>query len=438
MATVTNTTTDANGNIIVNVSSSADDSITLATAGTYSDKNIIFNITASTDVAELPSAKWSDVTFIDYDGMVLYSYSLAEAQVLTELPALPTHEGLICQGWNWTLDAIKALSRPVTVGAMYITDDGATRLHIRIATVGRMTVPLYIGQTVANGVSIDWGDGSAAKTLEGTGGKITAHAYAKPGDYVISLMPKDDCTLSFGLNSSMYCIMGSTTEDANKVYCNMLQNVFIGKNVTSIGNSAFYGCHSLASITIPNSITSISNNVFYKCYSLVSITIPNSVTSIGSGAFNSCYSLASITIPDSVTSIAGSAFYYCYSLVRITIPNNVTFISMNAFLNCYSFASIIIPDGVTKINDSAFYGCYSLASIFIPDRVTSIGSRAFSGCYGMRYYDFSACTSIPTLSNKDAFTDIPSDCQMLIPAALYDEWKSATNWATYASYMIAV
>lgn len=32
------------------------------------------------------SAKWDDVTFIDYDGSVLYSYSLAEAQALTELP----------------------------------------------------------------------------------------------------------------------------------------------------------------------------------------------------------------------------------------------------------------------------------------------------------------------------------------------------------------
>ena len=40
--------TDANGNIIVNVSSSADDAITLATAGTYSDKNIIFNMTFDT------------------------------------------------------------------------------------------------------------------------------------------------------------------------------------------------------------------------------------------------------------------------------------------------------------------------------------------------------------------------------------------------------
>ena len=47
-----------------------------------------------------PSAKWNDVTFIDYDGSVLYSYSLEEAQTLTGLPALPTHDGLVCQGWN--------------------------------------------------------------------------------------------------------------------------------------------------------------------------------------------------------------------------------------------------------------------------------------------------------------------------------------------------
>src|SRR5574344_759931 len=37
------------------------------------------------------SAKWDDVTFIDYDGSVLYSYSLAEAQALTDLPMLPSH-----------------------------------------------------------------------------------------------------------------------------------------------------------------------------------------------------------------------------------------------------------------------------------------------------------------------------------------------------------
>ena len=359
------------------------------------------------------SANWNDVTFIDYDGSALYSYTLAEAQELTELPALPSHDGLVCQGWNWTLEAIKSLNRPVTVGAMYITDDGATRLHIRIATVGRMTVPLYIGQTLANGVSIDWGDESAAETLAGTGNVNTSHTYAEPGDYIISLMPQDGCTLSFGDGSSSYCVMGSTGNNG-KVYCNMLQDVYIGKNVTSISGYALG-----------------------NCYSLASITIPNGVTFIGNGAFNNCYSLASITIPNGVTFIKADAFRYCYSLASITIPYGVTSIGNYAFGYCYSLASITIPDGFTSIIYAAFRYCYSLASITIPYGVTSIGA-AFGDCYGMRYYDLSACTTIPALPNTHAFDNIPADCQMLIPSALFDEWSAATNWATYASYMVAV
>ena len=355
-----------------------------------------------------------DVNFYDYDGTLVASYTLAEAQALTALPDGPTHDGLTFQGWNWSLEKIHALTRPMNVGAMYITDDGATRLHIRIATVGRMTVPLYIRQTVANGVSIDWGDGSAAETLAGTGYVNTSHTYAEPGDYIISLMPDDRCTLSFGAGSSSYCVMG-LSGNTGRVYCNMLQEVYIGKNVTSIGEYAFHYCYSLASITIPDSVTFIGSYASRYCYSLASITIPDSVTHIDGYAFQHCHSLASITIPDSVTSIGSYAFRYCYSL-----------------------ASITIPDSVTHIDGYAFDGCQSIASITIPDSVTSIGIYAFSTCYGMRYYDFSACTDIPSLSNTNAFDSIPSDCQMLIPAALYDEWSTATNWVTYASYMVAV
>ena len=359
-------------------------------------------------------AVMKDVNFYDYDGTLVASYTLAEAKALTTLPDSPTHDGLTFQGWNWSLEKIHALTRPMNVGAMYITDDGATRLHIRIATVGRMTVPLYIGQTVANGVSIDWGDGSTAETLAGTGNVNTAHTYAEPGDYVISLMPQDGCTLSFGNGSSSYCVMGSTGNNG-KVYCNMLQDAYIGKNVTSINSYAFNTCYSLASITIPDGVKSIEASVFNRCYSLASIIIPDGVTSIGTYALQSCYSLASIIIPD-----------------------GVTLFGIYVFNACYSLASIIIPDGVKSIAESTFNNCYSLASIIIPDGVTSIGYNSFYYCYGMRYYDFSACTSVPALSNTNAFSRIPSDCQMLIPAALYDEWSTATNWATYASKMVAV
>ena len=378
-----------------------------------------------------------DINFYDYDGTLVASYTLAEAQTLTALPDGPTHNGLTFQGWNWPLEKIYTLTHPMNVGDMYITDDGATRLHIRIATVGRMTVPLYIGQTVENGVSIDWGDGSVTETLAGTGEVNTSHTYAEPGDYTISLMPEDGCTLSFGEGTSSYCVMG-TPGNNGRVYCNMLQEVYIGKNVTSISNNAFQSCSSLASITIPDGVTSIGTYAFQGCYSLVSITIPDGVTSIGDHTFQNCSSLASITIPDSVISIRSSAFQYCYSLASITIPDGVTSISSNAFQYCYVLSRIAIQDGVKYIDSAAFANCYALASIAIPDSVIYINSSAFANCYGMRYYDFSAYTAVPTLSNTDAFSNIPSDCQMLIPAALYDEWSTATNWATYASYMVSV
>ena len=191
------------------------------------------------------SAPISDVNFYDYDGTILYSYTKEQFLALSAMPELPTREGLICQGWNWTLndakDHVADLSK-LNIGAMYITDDGDTRLYIRIATEGRMTVPLRWSQTVANGVGIDWGDGSAIQSVSGTGNKNTTHTYAQPGDYVIRLKVASGCTLGLGSNSSSYCVMGSSNV-SNRVYCNMLQAVEIGKNVTSIGTYTFNGCY---------------------------------------------------------------------------------------------------------------------------------------------------------------------------------------------------
>ena len=327
------------------------------------------------------------VTFYDYDGTIVASYTLEEAQALTALPDAPTHDGLTFQGWNWSLADINALTRSMNIGAMYITDDGKTRLHIHIADKARSTVPLYIGQTVANGITIDWGDGSATETLAGTGNVNTSHVYGVAGDFTISLTVADGCTLGFGRNSNGYCVMG-ITDTNGKVYCNMLQNVEIGSGVTSIGSSAFQYCYSLSSITIPDGVTSIGSSAFQYCSSLSSITIPDGVTSIGSSAFSSCSSLSSITI----------------------------------------------PDGVTSIRNYAFSGCYSLSSITIPDGVTSIGNYAFQYCYGVAEYHLKPTTP-PTLSATNAFNNIPSDCIIYVPKGCLEAYQNATNWTTYASYM---
>lgn len=146
------------------------------------------------------SVEMKDVNFYDYDGTRLYSYTLAEVQALTELPALPSHTGLTCQGWNWTLANIKAEGKEIDVGALYITNDGKTRLYIHIETTYAMNIPLYFRQSVANGVEVDWGDGSAIETFSGSGSTVIlpTHQYSSVGDYVITLNPLNDCILTLG------------------------------------------------------------------------------------------------------------------------------------------------------------------------------------------------------------------------------------------------
>ena len=456
----------------------------LLTAGKYCDKNILVIATGG---GEPPvSVNRKEVNFYDYEGTLLYAYTLDEAKALSELPPAPQREGLLFQKWNWTLEDIKALTKPMSIGATYITDDGKTRLYITVPVSSmsdrpapRNQVPLYIQQTIANGVTIDWGDGTEPETLPGTGTVNTTHTYDQGGNYVISLEPVEGCELGLGASSGSYCVLGSIGNNG-RVYCNMLQKVYIGNNVTSIGNYAFRYCCSLASITIPDSVTSIGGNAFQYCYSLASITIPDSVTSIGDYAFYACYalasitipdnvtsigncafrycsalvsitipdsvtsiddyafyacySLASITIPDSVTSIGGYAFYTCYSLASITIPDSVTSIGDYVFYTCYSLASITIPDSVTSIGDYAFQACYALASITIPDNVTSIGNYAFRYCYGMKEYHFLSPTP-PTLRGADAFSGISSDCIVYVPVGSVEAYKTATNWTTIADHI---
>lgn len=411
------------------------------------------------------SVPMKDVNFYDYDGTRLYSYTVEEAAALAELPPLPTQPGLTCQGWNWTLDAIKAIGREVDVGATYITDDGKTRIYITL-TEGR-TSPM-LGCCPNGTVTVDWGDGSTPDVLTGT--SVTdvkwtpTHEYDSPGDYVITLVV--DGTMGFLGQSSSDSYSGvlrhsSEADTRNVVYQNAVQRIEIGEGVTHIGGYAFHSCYSLASITIPDSVKEIANNSFQNCYSLKSIVIPDGLTSIGTSAFFNCYNLSSVAIPDGLTSIGASAFYNCYNLSSVAIPDSMVTILGSAFYNCFSLPSITMPDSVTSISGMAFQGCYSLmnltlpnglanianytfckcyrmSSIAIPGSVKSISSNAFENCYGVRYYDFTRSSSIPTLSNANAFKNISADCEIRVPSALVDTWKAATNWSTYADYIVGV
>lgn len=297
--------------------------------------------------------------------------------------------------------------------------DGNTHIWISLAE-GR-TSPM-LGVCPNGTVTVDWGDGTTPDVLTGTSVSTVkwtpTHEYASAGDYVITLTVDGS--------------MGLYGESGAYRYAAILRHTNGGDS----RNSAYQV--AVKKIELGNGVTSIVDHAFYYCYSLASITIPEGVTRIGNYACAYCANLTSITIPDSVTSIGDNAFFGCNALTFITIPDGVTRIGNLAFYGCYTLASITIPNSVTSIGSRAFYSCFALTSVTIPDGVTSIDSDAFGSCSGIRYYDFTKHTAVPTLSSTSAFSGISDDCEIRVPAALYDEWIAATNWTTYASNIVAV
>lgn len=184
--------------------------------------------------------------------------------------------------------------------------------------------------------------------------------------------------------------------------------------VTSIGDSAFFGCAFLENIVIPNSVISIGAYAFYNCTELSNLTIPESVISIGDFAFNGCFNLKSVVIPNSVSSIGVNPFGNCFAEICISedhpwlaIHNGTLFekeqrrlvsypggsgvstyeiipgtqeIGDSAFYSSYNLDSVTIPNSVTSIGEYAFWDCSSMTRIFIPDSVTFIGMNAFANC----------------------------------------------------------
>ncbi len=362
--------------------------------------------------SSITPAKPNDVNFYDYDGTILYSYSASQFSSLSSLPSLPSHAGLTCQGWNYTLANAKTYVSSygkLNIGAMYITDDGSTRLHIRIASEGRMTVPLNFSQTVSNGVSIDWGDGTARQTFSETGNISISHTYANIGDYVIALIVNSG-TLGLGNGTSSTATISSTS--VNITYANMLQKVEVGNRISFLSNYCFYYCSSLKSITLPKEVTDLGNYTFEYCYSLKNVNIPIGVASMPFYGFSNCYSLESVSIPSEVSSLNSYTFEHCSTL-----------------------RSIIIPSKVTSTQNYTFGYCSVLQSIIFPSKFNYIGSKSFYSCY-VAIYDFTSLTSIPSMSSAESLK-VSSDCVIKVPASLLDSWKAATNWSTYASQIVA-
>ncbi len=211
--------------------------------------------------------------------------------------------------------------------------------------------------------------------------------------------------------------------------CNKVTEVYIGDEITEIGDYAFSGCSSLKKITFVGTMAKwkeiqigAGNDVLNKVTIICSDGVINAsegekILASGKCGENAYWTLDAngtliitgegsisdeandeykqggwsaqrakikvVVIKQGITKIGRSAFGDCENLMKVDIPSSVIAIGDYAFFRCYRVENIIIPDTVTEIGECAFYGCDGLTSFTIPSSVTKIGERAFYGCDGL-------------------------------------------------------
>ena len=122
-------------------------------------------------------------------------------------------------------------------------------------------------------------------------------------------------------------------------------------------------------------------------------------------------------------------------LEEIVFNDDLEILGNNAFRGCTKLTSAVIPNSVTSILNSVFYNCANLENVGpMPPNLTTIVNGAFLNCGKIKLFDFRRANIVPTMPNINAFNGTKG--VMVVPDTLYDEWVSATNWATYADRII--
>lgn len=401
-------------------------------------------ITGTLDTAP---PKESDINFWDYDGTLLYSWTLAELATKTELPPLPSHDGLICQGWNWTLQDIKDAGRELDIGALYITDDGKTRIYVDVDTETWDDFVLNYWQSHHNATTVDWGDGTTPETKYDYSWLEHRHVYASSGSYVITMSVKEGATIQLGNGSNGRMLIANDERDSGR--CAMLRRVEVGARVTTITNSTFQFCSRLESISIPQNvevegyltfnqatqlrvivIQSITNvfRTFYNCTNLRAIAGP------GTMDYTDEYTISSTAVRQLNAAVTATLTMQSLERVHIKAVNG----QVGNFSGCRSLLEVTIPADATTFVAAAFQGDNALRRVTCLGDIASIPAQVFQRCYPLRFVDLTHCTAVPTLANVNAFDATHPQLEIRVPASLADAWKAATNWSSLADHIVGV
>ena len=132
----------------------------------------------------------------------------------------------------------------------------------------------------------------------------------------------------------------------------------------------------------------------------------------------------------------------------LTGPNVAKFMSSPAFLGSGSLNGKGVTqqfdvydmrqDAAENVSINPMNNLDVPRAVYLPMGISSIPDYCFYQMRNLELIDFSLATSVPTLGGVYTFQGLKSGFQIVVPSALYEEWKAAKNWSNVASHIVAV
>lgn len=258
-------------------------------------------------------------------------------------------------------------------------------------------------------------------------------------------------------------------------------------NLATVSTSAFAGCKALSQISFPKVVT-IGTQAFAATKaaegssqedltSLEYVNFSNAATVIGKKAFENCVKLTwDLFLAPKLVELGENAFMNCTGITWVdasecakvgtqpfsgcqltyanlgkltALPSTVfanspiksielpacTTLNSSAFMGCGSLTHVVIPN-CTKISAKAFYENLALSQITL-EKISVIEPQAFEKCSKLKKVVILS-TTVPTLSNVNAFANTSSELRFYVPASMVSAYAIAKNWSAYVNNFMSL
>ena len=351
----------------------------------------------------------------------------------TKLTALGDKIFAACSG-------LKTLKLPGTVNSISANTFGSTKYS------GKQVYPplesLYFDGSLDNWTKIDNITSSTNKYLYNS----TCAVYCADGTWVNDYTRAGN--LCYKISNSTLTIRGIGAmpdyAEGAAPWGKDFTSVVIDKNITAIGDNAFYGCADLTGSytyagnfeTLKANSSSTGNEALFSSTTPTDPSEPEEPAEAVSGgiAWTFDETTGTLTISpaknpekgyesgvmrtDYKNQAEGGVPWYNNrtDITSLVVTDGVKTLGNRVCQDAKNLTSVSLPDGLTTIGERAFSDCYALEEIKLPDSLTTLGEVAFNGCVKLTSVDLSK-TKIENLARK-AFAACPELVWISVPGSV--------------------